>query len=520
MMMDPTPPSSQAWASYTSFLSEQWPRRTQRAGLIALAGSGFLLLSDLLSMELGAVSPPHSLALVVGIRLLGLALPAGLLWVLRTFPEWKTSPIPGVLAVGFWLLISQAAFYLAGTQHSLPHTALLVWSLFFLPLVLPLRAQARALFYAFVVMSYAVLDLALDTGSPMVSRLLGIVALIAVAACIAWSLERVLRSMRQHFFLKQRMGSMVRELEASNARVRHAAETITQLVNKLRQSMLELSNESSRVRMETSRMAHVSAAVASMAQAASVRASGAGIIVSQATGHTQRIDTEMDRVENGIKEIGQAMGHTEASLHELEMHTLHIVEFTDTIQEFANQTDVLALNAAMEAARAGEAGRSFAVVAREVRRLAEASKGSSVKVQEVAHGIRSQLDSAVQGMIIIRESTRQFASSFTDARRTLESIRQIVTQIESLMHSTVADAKEQAGVTEAISTGTGQLQQLVNAHVELGQDVATTAERLVQLADELRAQLPKQEPESSSQEPQAPPPTPESPLQAPRAAVA
>ncbi|MFL5345094.1 MAG: methyl-accepting chemotaxis protein [Hyalangium sp.] len=453
-------------------------------------------------------------------RLLGLLLPAGLLWVLRTFPEWKTSPIPGVLAMGFWLVLSQATFYLAGTQHSLPHTALLVWSLFFLPLVLPLHDLARGLFYAFVVMSYAVLELAMDTGAPLVSRLLGIVGLIAVAACVAWSLERVLRSMRQHFFLKQRTGSMVRTLESSHARVGHAAETITQLVDKLRKSMLELSNESSRARMETSRMAHVNSAVASMAQAASVRASGAGIIVSQATGHTQRIDTEMDRVETGIKEIGLAMGHTEASLHELEMHTLHIVEFTDTIQEFANQTDVLALNAAMEAARAGEAGRSFAVVAREVRRLAEASKGSSVKVQEVAHGIRSQLDSAVQGMVIIRDSTRQFATSFTDARRTLESIRQIVTQIEELMHFTVADAKEQAGVTEAISAGTGQLQQLVNAHEELGQDVATTTDRLVQLADELRAQLPKKEPESQEQEPRVPPSASESTLQAPHAAVA
>src|SRR5512140_2614841 len=107
MMMDPTPPSSQAWASYASFLSEQWPRRTQRAGQTALAGSGFLLLSDLLSVELGAVPAPRSVAIIVGMRLLGLLLPGGLLWVLRTFPEWKPSPIPGVVAMGLWLVISQ-----------------------------------------------------------------------------------------------------------------------------------------------------------------------------------------------------------------------------------------------------------------------------------------------------------------------------------------------------------------------------------------------------------------------------
>jgi methyl-accepting chemotaxis protein len=257
-----------------------------------------------------------------------------------------------------------------------------------------------------------------------------------------------------------------------------------------------------------------------MAQASSGRASGAGSIVSQATGHTQRIDAEMDRVESGVKDIGQAMGHTEASLQELEAHTRNIVEFTETIQEFANQTDVLALNAAMEAARAGNSGRSFAVVAREVRRLAEASKESSVKVHEVAQGIRLQLDSALQGMSTIRASTRQFESNFTDARKTLEAIRQIVTKIEMLMSSTVADSREQAGATGAISSGAAQLQRLIHSHAGMSDDVAITSERLGQLAEGLRALMPKKDSGLPPPQPQAEQAVAEGPLQGPRAAVA
>jgi methyl-accepting chemotaxis protein len=242
-----------------------------------------------------------------------------------------------------------------------------------------------------------------------------------------------------------------------------------------------------------------------MARASSARASGATTIVSQATGHTERIDSEMGMVESGVNGIGKAIDHTEASLLQLEAHARQIIAFTATLQEFANQTDVLALNAAMEAARAGDAGRSFAVVAREVRKLAEASKDSSVKINEVVRGIRVQLDETLLGMRTIRETTLQFESSFTDARKTLESIRGIVTQIETLMNSTVEDANEQAGATGAISSGAGQLQSLIEAHAHMSADVAVTADQLAQLADELRALLPKKE---SRTEPTAPRPEP------------
>ncbi|MBN1209146.1 MAG: methyl-accepting chemotaxis protein [Myxococcaceae bacterium] len=511
---------SQAWTAYASFLWEQWPRRTQQLGVATVLGSVLLLLSDGLCVGLGAVTAPHSLPAVLGARLGCLLLPLASLGLLKRFPEWKVGPWAGLALALPWLLASQAAFYLAGTQRTLPHAALLIWSAFFVPLVLPLRSLGRGLFYAFAVAGYAVLELTLDSKAPLSSRLLGILSLGAVAVSVAWSLERVLRSLRQHFFLKQEMGSAAQALETSRAQVGDAAEKLGALVEKLRNSTLELSSESARARMETSRIAHASEAVANMARAASVRASGAGSIVSQATGHTERVDAEMDRVEHGVNNIGQAIGHTETSLQELETHARQIVEFTETLQEFANQTDILALNAAMEAARAGEAGRSFAVVAREVRRLAEASKDSSVKIHEVVQGIRVQLDSALQGMAAIRESTRHFESSFTDARKTLEAIRLIVTQIEKLMRSTVADAKEQAGATGSISSGASQLQRLIHSHAQMSEDVAVTADRLGHLAEELRALLPRREPESEPQQPPAAKPVEGPPLPSPQAAVA
>jgi methyl-accepting chemotaxis protein len=450
-----------------------------------------LLLADGLMIQLGALPTPSSLPSVISTRLACLGLPLVALGLIKRLERSRVLPWLSLGMMAAWLLASQAAFYVAGTQRTLAQAALLLWCLFFVPLLLPLSSLVRGLFYAFLVMSYAVLDLSLDPTSALAPRMLGIGALALASVSIAWSLERVLRSLRRQFFLEQEMGSAVRILENSRSQVSEATSTMGQLVEKLRDSTLELSSESSRARVQTERIASASEAVARMARASSARASGASTIVSQATGHTQRIDSEMGLVETGVNSIGKAIGHTEASLLQLEAHARQIIAFTATLQEFANQTDVLALNAAMEAARAGDAGRSFAVVAREVRKLAEASKDSSVKINEVVRGIRVQLDETLLGMRTIRETTLHFESSFTDARKTLESIRGIVTQIETLMNSTVEDANEQAAATGAISSGASQLQSLIQAHAHMSADVAITADQLAQLADELRALLPK-----------------------------
>jgi methyl-accepting chemotaxis protein len=519
-MMDSAPPSSPAWSAYTSFLSGQWPRRTERLAKTALLGSLLLMLSDGLSVGLGAVTTPRPLLVILGARLVCMLVPAITLWVLSSFPEWRAHPGPGVGMTSLWLLASQGAFYLAGTQRSLPHVGLLLWSAFFVPLVLPLRSQARGVFYAFVVTSYAVLELTLDPKEPMVSHMLGIATLAAATACLAWSLERVLRLLRRHFFFKQEMGSTARVLESSHGEAGQTAEKLAALGGKTCQATAELSTESTQALKEMIRFAQGSEKAAYLARMASARTSSAVNAASQATGHTLRVDAEMDRVESGVNDIGQAIGLTETSLRELEVHTRQIVEFTETIQEFANQTDVLALNAAMEAARAGEAGRSFAVVAREVRRLAEASKDSSVKVHEMAQGIQAQLDSALQGVSTIRASTIQFEHSFTDARGTLVTIRRIVTDIEKQMSSTAKDSQEQAEVTQDISSGSVQLQQLLRTHSEVSQEVAGSAQQMAEFAEEIRAQVSRKSSEPREKGPPSSPPIAEGPLPDPREAVA
>ncbi|ADO68372.1 methyl-accepting chemotaxis protein [Stigmatella aurantiaca] len=489
-MKEPSPPASLPMGNaYSAFLWQRWPRRLQQLSRMAVAGSGLLLLLDgpwVASATTGSVST--GLALVF-LRFMGLLLAIGAL----LFRSLKSGPWVSLGCLALWMLASQASFYLAGTQRSMPHAALLLLCLLLTPLVLPLQTAGRIVFYSLVGVSHALMEFLLAPQDALVPRLMGIATLSVSTVAIALSLRSTLRALQRLFFLKLKIGSASRTLKTSRAQVNEATETLARLVETLQNSTLELSSDSARARMETERITQASEAVARMAQAASERAFGASSIVSQATGHTERIDAQMERVKGGMNSIGHAIGRTEGSLRELVNHARQIVSFTNTLQEFANQTDVLALNASLEAARAGEAGRSFAVVAREVRKLSEASKGSSVKINEVVRGIHEQLDSTLKGMGAIRQNTSQFENNFADARKTLESIRDIVTRIEQMMRSTMEDATAQAGATGAIFSGAAQLQGLVEAHAQMSAGVAVTADQLGHLADELRELLPKKE---------------------------
>ncbi len=512
-MKDPSPPASLPIGNvYSAFLWQRWPRRLQQLSRMAVAGSGLLLLLAAPWIP-GTFESPSFLG-VVGLRLLGL----GLAVVALRLRNLKSGPWVSVGCLALWILSSQASFYVAGAQRSMPHTALLLLCLLLVPLVLPLHTAGRILFYSAVSVSHGVMEFTLATGDALTPRLMGIVTLSASTVAIALPLRSTLRALQRLFFLKMKIGSTSRTLKTSRAQVNEATETLARLVETLQNSTLELSSDSARARMETERITQASEAVARMAQAASERAFGASSIVSQATGHTERIDAQMERVKGGMNSIGHAIGHTESSLRELVHHARQIVSFTNTLQEFANQTDVLALNASLEAARAGEAGRSFAVVAREVRKLSEASKGSSVKINEVVRGIHEQLDSTLQGMGAIRQNTSQFENNFADARKTLESIRDIVTRIEQMMRSTMEDATAQAGATGAIFSGAAQLQGLVEAHAQMSAGVAVTADQLGHLADELRELLPRKEPSLAAPSPGVPSPAvAPSPAHAPKA---
>ncbi|WP_086481024.1 methyl-accepting chemotaxis protein [Oceanospirillum sanctuarii] len=168
-----------------------------------------------------------------------------------------------------------------------------------------------------------------------------------------------------------------------------------------------------------------------------------------------------EQTENGLRIVEEATGSInelaseveEASsvINALEDHTAKIESILDVIGGISEQTNLLALNAAIEAARAGEQGRGFAVVADEVRQLAQRSAESTQQIQEMIHELQSRSKVAVNVMNTSRTKAETTVTKATEAGEAFRTIAESMQQISSLNAQIMNAADEQSSVADEMS---------------------------------------------------------------------
>lgn len=168
-----------------------------------------------------------------------------------------------------------------------------------------------------------------------------------------------------------------------------------------------------------------------------------------------------EQTENGLRIVEEATGSItelaneveEASnvINALEDHTAKIESILDVIGGISEQTNLLALNAAIEAARAGEQGRGFAVVADEVRQLAQRSAESTQQIQEMIHELQSRSKVAVDVMNTSRTKAETTVTKATEAGEAFRTIAESMQQISSLNAQIMNAADEQSSVADEMS---------------------------------------------------------------------
>ena len=186
-----------------------------------------------------------------------------------------------------------------------------------------------------------------------------------------------------------------------------------------------------------------------------------------------------------INEIATTVSDASTRIHKLEERANQISSIAGVIKDIAGQTNLLALNAAIEAARAGEQGRGFAVVADEVRKLAERTSTATIEIEQMISGIQSETVLVVGAM---SSALPQVEAGVMAAEGAAASLRQIKDGAESTLtriREVASATKEQSEASTNIAQRVEQISQMVEETTAAMQSTAETAEDMERISSEL-----------------------------------
>jgi twitching motility protein PilJ len=203
---------------------------------------------------------------------------------------------------------------------------------------------------------------------------------------------------------------------------------------------------------------------------------------------------------DGMQRIRSSVQATAKRIKALGDRSLEISEIVNVINDITEQTNLLALNAAIEAARAGEAGRGFAVVADEVRKLAEHSRNATKDIAALIKAIQAETNDAV---VVMEEGTKEVeigAKLADQAGKALEAISTVVRQSAELVQEISLASKQQVRGTEGVANAMQIISNITRQTSQGARQTARTVEQLVHMSEQLNEALSQFRVSSSSVE--------------------
>lgn len=280
----------------------------------------------------------------------------------------------------------------------------------------------------------------------------------------------------------EKVHAIITQVAGSTTQLAAAAEEMSLVVDNARGGIQRQKNETELVATSMNEM------VATVQEVAN-NAVNASTMASEADNRAQSGRQIVRKTVASIEALAEEVERASQAINGLEKDSEQIGTVLDVIQGIAEQTNLLALNAAIEAARAGEQGRGFAVVADEVRNLASRTQSSTQEIQAMIESLQDGARGAVKVMSSGTQQATQSVQQAVDAGAALEEITTGVTNI-SHMNSQIAEAAKQQGtVAEEINQNIANISQVADETSQGTEELAHSSVALAQLASELQSMV-------------------------------